>query len=79
MFAEIALLQRFSVYLGHPIYSLSVCLFSLILASGLGPKGCLLPRNELENDDAGQCQKIRRRTAVATRLPCVKPPTWLVW
>ena len=36
MFAEIALLQRFSVYLGHPIYSLSVCLFSLILASGLG-------------------------------------------
>ena len=24
------------MYLGHPIYSLSVCLFSLILASGLG-------------------------------------------
>ena len=36
MLAEISLLQRFSVYLGHPIYSLSVCLFSLILASGLG-------------------------------------------
>jgi hypothetical protein len=36
MLAEIALLQRFSLYLGHPIYSLSVCLFSLILASGLG-------------------------------------------
>ena len=36
MMAEIALLQRFSVFLGHPIYSLSVCLFSLILASGLG-------------------------------------------
>ncbi len=36
MLAEIALLQRFSVYLGHPIYSLSVCLFSLILASGIG-------------------------------------------
>jgi spermidine synthase len=36
MLAEIALLQRFSVFLGHPIYSLSVCLFSLILASGLG-------------------------------------------
>ena len=36
MLAEIALLQRFSVYLGHPIYSLGVCLFSLILASGLG-------------------------------------------
>jgi spermidine synthase len=36
MLAEIALLQRFSIYLGHPIYSLGVCLFSLILASGLG-------------------------------------------
>jgi hypothetical protein len=36
MLAEIALLQRFSVYLGHPIYSLSVCLFSLIIASGMG-------------------------------------------
>jgi hypothetical protein len=36
MLTEIALLERFSVYLGHPIYSLSVCLFSLILASGVG-------------------------------------------
>lgn len=36
MLAEIALLQYFSVYLGHPIYSLGVCLFSLILASGIG-------------------------------------------
>jgi hypothetical protein len=36
MLTEIALLQYFSVYLGHPIYSLGVCLFSLILASGLG-------------------------------------------
>jgi hypothetical protein len=36
MLAEIALLQRFSLYLGHPIYSLGVCLFSLILASGVG-------------------------------------------
>ncbi|MGH8529175.1 MAG: hypothetical protein ACRETN_04930 [Nevskiales bacterium] len=36
MLAEISLLQYFSVYLGHPIYSLGVCLFSLILATGLG-------------------------------------------
>jgi hypothetical protein len=36
MLTEIALLQHFSVYLGHPIYALSVCLFSLILATGLG-------------------------------------------
>ncbi len=36
MLAEIALLQYFSIYLGHPIYALGVCLFSLILATGLG-------------------------------------------
>jgi MFS family permease len=36
MFAEISLLQLFSLFLGHPVYSLGVCLSSLILASGLG-------------------------------------------
>ena len=36
MFAEISMLQYFSVFLGHPIYALGVCLFSLILSSGLG-------------------------------------------
>jgi hypothetical protein len=33
---EIGLLQRMSVFLGHPIYSLSVVLFSIILTTGLG-------------------------------------------
>lgn len=36
MFAEISLLQFFGVFLGHPIYAMGVCLFSLILSSGLG-------------------------------------------
>jgi hypothetical protein len=36
MFAEISMLQFFSVFLGHPIYAMGVCLFSLILSSGLG-------------------------------------------
>lgn len=36
MTVEISLLQRMSVFLGHPIYSLSVVLFSLILTTGLG-------------------------------------------
>ena len=36
MFAEISLLQLLSVFLGHPVYALGVCLFSLILSSGLG-------------------------------------------
>jgi len=36
MMAEIGLLQRMSVFLGHPIYSLSIVLFSLILSTGIG-------------------------------------------
>jgi len=36
MAVEIGLLQRMSVFLGHPVYSLSVSLFTLILATGVG-------------------------------------------
>jgi hypothetical protein len=36
MSAEIGLLQRMSIFLGHPIYSLSIVLASLILTTGLG-------------------------------------------
>lgn len=36
MMVEIGLLQRISVFLGHPVYALSVVLFSLILSTGVG-------------------------------------------
>jgi hypothetical protein len=36
MFIEISQMQRLIVLLGHPIYGLSVVLFSLLLTSGLG-------------------------------------------
>jgi spermidine synthase len=36
MFVEIALIQRLSVFLGHPIYALGILLFTIILSSGLG-------------------------------------------
>ena len=36
MFVEIALLQRLSLFLGHPVYSLSIVLFAVILFTGLG-------------------------------------------
>src|SRR5262245_3808878 len=36
MMVEIALLQRMSVFLGHPTYALSVVLFSLILSTVVG-------------------------------------------
>ena len=36
MFTEIGLIQRISVFLGHPVYALSIGLFSIILSTGLG-------------------------------------------
>ncbi len=36
MLVQVAFMQRFSVYLGHPTYSVVVILFSMILATGLG-------------------------------------------
>jgi hypothetical protein len=36
MLIEIGLLQRMSIFLGHPVYSLSVILFTLILSTGAG-------------------------------------------
>ena len=36
MLVQIAFMQRFSVYLGHPTHSVVIILFSMILATGLG-------------------------------------------
>lgn len=36
MFIEIALIQRLSVYLGHPVYALGILLFTMILSTGIG-------------------------------------------
>ncbi len=36
MFIEISQMQRLSIFLGHPVYGLSVVLFTLLLASGVG-------------------------------------------
>jgi len=40
MTVEIGLLQRMSIFLGHPVYSLSVLLFTLILSTGIGSFLC---------------------------------------
>jgi spermidine synthase len=55
MLLEVAMLQRFVLLLGHPVYSLTVTLFSLLLGTGLGS---LLTR-------AVDDQQIRRVTMSA--------------
>lgn len=36
MMIEIGLMQRLSVFLGHPVYALGILLFTIILSSGIG-------------------------------------------
>ena len=36
MLVEIGLIQRMSIFIGHPVYGLSIVLFSIILATGIG-------------------------------------------
>lgn len=36
MFIEIAFIQKFTLFLGHPTYSLSVVIFAMLIFSGLG-------------------------------------------
>jgi hypothetical protein len=36
MLVEVALLQRLTVFLGHPTYGLTVVLFTLLLSAGMG-------------------------------------------
>lgn len=36
MFIEMALMQRLMIFLGHPVYGLSVILFTMLLFSGIG-------------------------------------------
>jgi spermidine synthase len=36
MLIEISLIQRFSIFFGHPVYSIIIALFSILLFSGIG-------------------------------------------
>ena len=36
MFVEIGIIQRVSIFLGHPVYGLAIGLFSMILSTGVG-------------------------------------------
>jgi hypothetical protein len=36
MFIEIGLIQRISIYLGHPVYGMAIGLFGIIISTGLG-------------------------------------------
>ncbi|MFH1787932.1 MAG: hypothetical protein ABH834_00965, partial [Candidatus Altiarchaeota archaeon] len=49
MLAEITFLQKFILFLGHPTYSLSIVLFSLLVSSGIGSYLTGLRKDYAEN------------------------------
>jgi hypothetical protein len=55
MLIEISQVQRLTIFLGHPVYSLSVVLFSLLLSSGAGS----LSTARLKPGDADRSGTIR--------------------
>ena len=69
MMIEIGLLQRMSVFLGHPVYALSVVLFSLILWTGFGS----LASERLRLDGPGKLAVW----SVATAAYVFALPYWL--
>lgn len=44
MLIEISQIQRFNIFLGHPVYSLSVSLFALLISTGIGSYMLSFPR-----------------------------------
>ena len=40
MFIEIGVMQIMSVFMGHPVYALSITLFSIILSTGIWAACC---------------------------------------
>ena len=62
MLVEISQMQRLIIFLGHPVYGLSVVLFALLLSSGAGSLSTRAPGD----DDAGLAG--RRRRGGAARL-----------
>jgi hypothetical protein len=58
IFIEIGLMQRFILFLGHPVYSTSVVLFSVLTFSGIGSflSGRLLvrPARNSQNQESGE-------------------------
>ncbi len=66
MLLEISLMQRMSVYLGHPAYGLAIVLFSLVLATGIGSLLC--DRFPLNTTSSRVCWAVATAAAIGTSV-----------
>ena len=57
MLVEISQVQRLTIFLGHPVYSLSVVLFSLLLSSGAGSLSTA-SRKSLDGDQTAAIRMV---------------------
>ena len=73
MLIEVSLLQRFVLLLGHPVYSLTVTLFSLLLGTGLGAAWSRRPPGVDASTQRRDCG-VRRRRRRACRARGVAAP-----
>jgi hypothetical protein len=71
MFVEISQIQRLIVFLGHPVYGLSVLLSSLLLASGIG--SALVPRIDSAARARGQSWRLVALLAALVAFGMVTP------
>lgn len=71
MLVEIPMLQQFVLFLGHPTYSLTVVLFSLLISSGLGSLLC--ERTNLSQRGGGKILFPALVTMVAANAILVPP------
>jgi hypothetical protein len=55
MLIEVSILPRFVLLLGHPVYSLTVTLFSLLLGTGIGAAWSRRLREPLSSDRPPSC------------------------
>jgi hypothetical protein len=72
MLLEVALLQRFVLLLGHPVYSLTVTLFSLLLGTGIG--SLISRRIQPDRVKAVTGRALVAVLAIAAASPVLLPP-----
>jgi hypothetical protein len=72
MCVEISQIQRLIVFLGHPIYGLTVLLFALLLASGIG--SALVPQIESVAQARAQLWRLGVLLAVLIAFGTATPP-----
>ena len=78
MLIEVSVLQRFVLLLGHPVYSLTVTLFSLLLGTGLGAAWSRTFAEPSLRRSAGRALAVIAGIGLAVALLAAPLVTWAI-